>query len=67
LSDRISISIESVDFAAFMGPVINASAFEKIVGYIDLARTADHAVTSIIAGGKCTSALVVLLVIVYLL
>lgn len=42
-----------LDFGAFMGPVINSSAFDKITGYIDYAKTSDKLVTSVIAGGKC--------------
>ncbi len=48
-----TILIAYIDFGAFMGPVINASSFEKISKYIDLAKTSDQDITSIIAGGKC--------------
>lgn len=48
--EKITVG-DPADFANFMGAVINRAAFEKIKGYIEMARDSDEA--EILTGGGC--------------
>ncbi len=51
LAETAAVKVGDVaDFSNFMGAVIDAAAFRKVVGYLDLARTSPD--VSVLAGGS---------------